>query len=387
MSWAAVIVAGGALVGGAVSAKGSKDAAKTAAGGFDEEVEFQRESRDLARGDQAPYREAGTTALDALMSMTGLGGGQSARGPSGSGPRPPRMPGGGGHAARRGGGYGSSYGNQRRFSTISKDDGGPTESNTVYNVHETGNENVYSGGSYTRGSGPATIDGQTGYVEPNIEGRDEGGVIGGAYDDRVRVPPGPWNPAGGGGRGGRRGGRGGGEIPPTGTPPATTPPSQSQPPNPGGFPDENPGGVEGGYNFQTDPGYQFRFEEGQRAIDRSNSASGHSLSGGAVREAVRYGQGMASNEYGNVYNRIANIAGLGQVATNASGGYAMAAGQGMGNAASNGANATAYGQVGSANAWANAGNQIAQLPWGDMFGGSGNGGTLTQNNNVGTGPG
>ncbi len=36
------------------------------------EIEFARESRDLARGDVAPYREAGYTALDALMSMTGL---------------------------------------------------------------------------------------------------------------------------------------------------------------------------------------------------------------------------------------------------------------------------------------------------------------------------
>ena len=38
----------------------------------------------------------------------------------------------------------------------------------------------------------------------------------------------------------------------------------------------------------------------------------------------------------------------------------------MGNAAQNGANASAYGQQASGNAWANAGNEIAQLPWGDL---------------------
>ena len=53
----------------------------------------------------------------------------------------------------------------------------------------------------------------------------------------------------------------------------------------------------------------------------------------------------------------------------------MQGGAMMGNAASNGANASAYGQIGAGNAWANAGNQIAQLPWGNVFKGGGGGGT------------
>jgi hypothetical protein len=91
------------------------------------------------------------------------------------------------------------------------------------------------------------------------------------------------------------------------------------------------------------------------------------LSGGYGRALTRYGQDYASQEYTNVYNRISNIAGLGQVSAGQSGNYALQAGRYMGNAASEGANATAYGQIGSGNAWANAGNQIAQLPWGDIF--------------------
>ena len=143
----------------------------------------------------------------------------------------------------------------------------------------------------------------------------------------------------------------------------------SIPPKTGGYqtPQENPGGVEGGYNFMTDPGYEFRVGEGTRAIERGAAARGGLLSGGTGRALQRYGQDYASNEYTNVYNRIANIAGLGQVSAGQSGQYAMYAGQGMGTAAAQGAQASAYGQQASGNAWANAANQIGQLPWGDIF--------------------
>ena len=139
-------------------------------------------------------------------------------------------------------------------------------------------------------------------------------------------------------------------------------------------PKENPGGVEGGYNFMTDPGYEFRREEGTRAIERGAAARGGLLSGGTGRALQRYGQDYASNEYTNVYNRIANIAGLGQVSAGQSGQYAMNAGQGMGTAAAQGGYASAYGQQAQGNAWANAANQIGQLPWGKVFEPKTNGG-------------
>jgi hypothetical protein len=43
------------------------------------------------------------------------------------------------------------------------------------------------------------------------------------------------------------------------------------------------------------------------------------------------------------------------------------AGQGMGTAAAQGAYASAYGQQAGPNAWANAANQLSQLPWGQIF--------------------
>ncbi len=67
--------------------------------------------------------------------------------------------------------------------------------------------------------------------------------------------------------------------------------------------------------FTESPDYRFNLAEGQQAIDRSLAARGRTLSGAGVREGVRYASGMASNEFGNFYNRLANLAGLGQTAT------------------------------------------------------------------------
>ena len=53
----------------------------------------------------------------------------------------------------------------------------------------------------------------------------------------------------------------------------------------------------------TDPGYAFRFTEGQKALDRSAAARGGLISGGALKAATRYGQDMGSQEYQNAYNR------------------------------------------------------------------------------------
>lgn len=94
--------------------------------------------------------------------------------------------------------------------------------------------------------------------------------------------------------------------------------------------------------FFESPDYQFNLAEGQKAIDRSLASRGRTLSGAGVREGVRYASGMASNEFGNFYNRLANIAGLGQTAT----GSTAAAG-------ANAANNISQNHLFSANARAN----------------------------------
>jgi len=53
----------------------------------------------------------------------------------------------------------------------------------------------------------------------------------------------------------------------------------------------------------TDPGYGFRLQEGLKALERSAAARGGLLGGGTGRALTRYGQEMASQEFGNAYNR------------------------------------------------------------------------------------
>jgi len=54
---------------------------------------------------------------------------------------------------------------------------------------------------------------------------------------------------------------------------------------------------------QQDPGYAFRMSEGLKALDKTAAARGGSLSGAALKGATAYGQGMASDEYQNAFNR------------------------------------------------------------------------------------
>ena len=102
--------------------------------------------------------------------------------------------------------------------------------------------------------------------------------------------------------------------------------------------------------MKRDPGYQFRLDEGVRAIDRYRSAKGGSLGGGALREITRYGQGYASNEYQNMYNRVSNIAGLGQVGVSQSNQAAM----NFANTSANALNAQGYTRASAYTAGANA---------------------------------
>lgn len=99
-----------------------------------------------------------------------------------------------------------------------------------------------------------------------------------------------------------------------------------------------------------DPSYQFRLGEGLKAIDRQAAARGGLISGGALKAAQRYGQDYASTEFGNAYNRLASLAGIGQTATNTMGNAAGQFGVNAGNNMMAGANARASGYVGGANA-------------------------------------
>jgi hypothetical protein len=99
-----------------------------------------------------------------------------------------------------------------------------------------------------------------------------------------------------------------------------------------------------------DPSYKFRFGEGMKALDRQAAARGGLISGGALKAAQRYGQDVASTEFGNAYNRLASLAGIGQTATNNMGAATGNFGTNVGNLMTGAGAARASGYVGGANA-------------------------------------
>ncbi len=131
------------------------------------------------------------------------------------------------------------------------------------------------------------------------------------------------------------------------------------------------------------PGYQFQLQQGEQALQRSAAAQGNLLTGNTARDVNAYGQGVAQNDYNNVYNqalgqyqqnynifennqanqynRLAAMAGVGQTAVNQLGtagqnaasnvsNIDLTAGAQQGQQANNAAAATASGYIGGANA-------------------------------------
>lgn len=148
--------------------------------------------------------------------------------------------------------------------------------------------------------------------------------------------------------------------------------------------------------FQQDPGYAFRMSEGMKALERSAAARGGLLSGAQMKGVQRFGQDLASQEYQNAFNRyqaerqarlgpLQSLAGVGQTATQALGGYAGQMGQNLGNLAMTGAatqgqaglaaanvRASQYGGMGSALGTALASPQV-QNYLANIYGGPGMG--------------
>ena len=106
--------------------------------------------------------------------------------------------------------------------------------------------------------------------------------------------------------------------------------------------------------LEMDPGYGFRLGEGMKALERMQAARGNMLSGGAMKAGQRYAQDYASGEYGNAYNRLANIAGLGQTTGTQLGNAASQFSTNAGNVMGQEANALAAGRIGRASAYGGA---------------------------------
>jgi hypothetical protein len=154
-------------------------------------------------------------------------------------------------------------------------------------------------------------------------------------------------------------------------------------------------------DFVTDPGYNFRLTQGTKAIERSAAARGGLLTGNTGGSLANFGQGLASQEYSNAYNRAltgyntdvasenqlynrqAALAGIGQTATNFIGNAGANNAANVGNLMTSGAAAQAAGYMGGANAVSqgvgqylnyNQGNNLISALRGGGRGGGGSGG-------------
>jgi len=118
-------------------------------------------------------------------------------------------------------------------------------------------------------------------------------------------------------------------------------------------------------DFNKDPGYDFRMEEGAKALERSASARGGLMGGAAGKAMSRYGQDYASNEYSNAYNRfnsdrdqrfskLSNLANMGQSAAAGSAQAAQNFGEQAGKNIIGGGDAQAASAIAGGNAWSGA---------------------------------
>lgn len=292
MSWVAAAVVGGAVVGGVASNMAAGKAASAQKSAAKDANATQQYIYDQTREDQTPWRNAGVSSLSELMYEMGLG------------------------DTSDGGSYGDPYADQPLVDQISsgRASGGvvPSTNQALYMSDpvyrrawdQAANEHMQQFGTgYTKHS---NIDAITSRVQQLMTADPEFAKQQEARKASVTH---------------------GGEY----------------------------GSLTKNFSlsdFEADPGYQFRMDEGLKGVQSSAAARGGLLNGGTLKALTKYGQDFASNEYGNAYNRFNNdqtnrfnrlstIAGVGQTANNA-----------IGAAGSNYANNVSQNQlaVGNANA-------------------------------------
>lgn len=155
--------------------------------------------------------------------------------------------------------------------------------------------------------------------------------------------------------------------PPAALSPSVSTPSVTQNPQPAA-----PAEEEEPYDFTGSPGYQWRYNEGLRALENGLIGRGLGLSGRAVKEAQRFGQNYAADEFSAEFARNATLAGLTPPSINSMnsliGGFAANAG----NLAMNQGQIGAQSAYNNANIWGNALNNLIQgmgMYYGGGFGG------------------
>lgn len=109
--------------------------------------------------------------------------------------------------------------------------------------------------------------------------------------------------------------------------------------------------------LKDDPSYKFQLSQGLGAVQAGNLATGGGLSGRQVKGAEGYAEGLASQDYSNIFNREATLAGMGESATGTVGELGMYTGMAEGNNSMYAGNANAAGSM---------------APWNSFMGAMGN---------------
>lgn len=115
--------------------------------------------------------------------------------------------------------------------------------------------------------------------------------------------------------------------------------------------------------FHQSPEYAFTRDQGLQSLERGAAARGGMYSGGADADRMRFASGLASQEYGNHWNRLAGLSGVGQSTAGSLGSFGANAAANIGNAYGNIGNIrqSMYQQQGQNNAqmWGAAGGAFA----------------------------
>jgi hypothetical protein len=123
-----------------------------------------------------------------------------------------------------------------------------------------------------------------------------------------------------------------------------------------------------------DPSMAFRQKIGTQATERMANVGGGAISGNTLRALTDYGQNLASTEYGNafgrfqtergnIYNTLANIAGMGQSAVNTGVNVGQNFASQLTGLTTGSAAAQAAGTVGAANAYGGAATNLGNMAY------------------------
>lgn len=113
--------------------------------------------------------------------------------------------------------------------------------------------------------------------------------------------------------------------------------------------------LKGDYSgFQNSPDYAYALQQGLQSQERGAAARGGFMGGGADADRIALAQGLASQNFGNYWNRLAGRAGQGQSTAQNLGALGSQYATNVGNTYQDTANTRASSYLAQGNAWGNA---------------------------------